>query len=107
MVSSFLACAYIYLDAVLGCTFQTLARTCLIVIVDDIDLSTSRTTIAGALCIIDDAVAEIYILCLDGVLLLIGVVILVAGVFCPSVTGTVEAGTTVHQMAQEVVVEAG
>lgn len=107
MAATFLAGAYIYLETVQSSFFKSLAWSSLVVIVHDVDLSSSRTTIAGSLCIIDDAVAEIYILCLDGVLPFIGSVVLIASVTSPSVTDTIEAGATVHQMTQKVVVEAG
>ena len=107
MVSSFLTTAYIYLDAVQGCTTQTLARSSLVVIVHDVNLSTARTSVAGTLRIIHYAVAEVYVFCLHCVLPLVGRIILVAGVACPSVSCTIKTRTAVHEMTYEVVVEAG
>ena len=105
LASSLFTCAHIYLESIESCTFQTMAGTCLVVVVDDIDLSTTRTTIAGALSIIHHAVAEVYVLCLYGVLPLIGAVFLVVGIACPSISGTIETRATVHEMTHEVVVE--
>ena len=84
-----------------------MARSCLEVVVHDVDLSAARTTVAGTLRIIHHAVSEVNVFCLYGVLPLIGIVILVAGIACPSVSGTIEAWTSVHEMSYEVVVEAG
>lgn len=74
LASSLFTCAHIYFESIQSCTFQTMAGTSLIVVVDDIDLSATRTTIAGALCVIHHAVAEIDVLSLYGVLPLIGAV---------------------------------
>ena len=84
-----------------------MAWSSLVVIVDDVDLSAARTSVAGTLRIIHHAVAEVYVFCLYGVLPFIGIVILVAGVSCPSVSGTIKTRTAVHEMAYEVMVEAG
>ena len=107
LVSSFLAVAYIYLDTILGCLLQVLARTRLVIVVDDIDLTSAGTAIASALGIVHHAVAEIHILSLHWVLPLVGLVIIVAGISCPTISGTAESRTTVHHVGDEVVVEAG
>ena len=107
LTATFVSGAYAYLDAIQGFTFQAMARSCLEVVVHDVDLSTARTTVAGTLRIIHHAVAEVNVFSLYGVLPLIGIVILVAGIACPSVSGTIESWTSVHEMSYEVVVEAG
>ena len=106
LASSFFTCAHIHLESIESCTFQTMAGSSLIVVVDDIDLSTTRTAIAGSLSIIHHAVAEIYVLCLYGVLPLIGAVFLVVGIARPTISCTIETWTTVHEMSYEVVMEA-
>ena len=63
------------------------------------------TAIAGALSIIHHAVAEVYVLSLYGVLPLIGAVFLVVSIARPTISCTIETGTTVHEMSYEVVVE--
>ena len=105
LASSLFTCAHIHLESIQGCTFQTMAGTSLVVVVDDIDLSATRTAIAGALSIIHHAVAEIDVLSLYGVLSLIGAVFLVVGIARPTISCTIESGTTVHEMSHEVVVE--
>lgn len=105
LASSLFTCAHIYFESIESCTFQTMAGTSLVVVVDNIDLSATRTAIAGSLSIIHHAVAEVYVLSLYGVLPLIGTVFLVAGIARPTISGTIETGTTVHEMSYEVVVE--
>ena len=106
LASSLFTCAHIHLESIQSRTFQTMAGTCLVVVVDDIDLSTTRTAIAGALSVIHHAVAEIDVLCLHGVLPFVGVVFLVGGIARPTISGTIESRTTVHEMTHEVVMEA-
>ena len=84
-----------------------MAWSSLVVIVHDVDLSAARPSVAGTLCVIHHAVAEVYVFCLHGVLPLICIVILVTGVACPSVSCTIKTRTAVHEMAYEVMVEAG
>ena len=105
LASSLFTCAHIHLESIQSCTFQTMAGTSLIVVVDNIDLSATRTAIAGALSVIHHAVAEVYVLSLYGVLPLIGAVFLVAGIARPTISGTIETWTTVHEMSYEVVMK--
>ena len=105
LASSLFTCAHIHLESIEGFAGKAMAGTSLIVVVDDIDLPATRTAIAGALCIIHHAVAEVYVLSLYGVLPLIGAVFLVAGIARPSISGTIESWATVHEMSHEVVVE--
>ena len=105
LATSLLSCAHIHLESIESCTFQTMAGSSLIVVVDDIDLSATRTAIAGALSVIHHAVAEVYVLSLYGILPLIGAVFFVVSIARPTISGTIETGTTVHEMSHEVVVE--
>ncbi|CDA56151.1 unknown [Prevotella sp. CAG:604] len=105
LVSPYASCAYIYFESIQSCTFQTMAGTSLVVVVDDIDLSATRTAIAGSLSIIHHAVAKIDVLCLHGVLPFVGAVFLVGSIACPSISCTIETRATVHEMSYEVVVE--
>ena len=55
LIASLFTCAHIHFESIESCTFQTMAGTSLVVVVDDIDLSATRTAIAGALSIIHHA----------------------------------------------------
>lgn len=103
LISPYASCAYIYFESIQSFTFQTMAGTSLVVVVDDIDLSATRTAIAGSLCIIHHTVSKIDVLCLHGVLPFVGAVFLVGSIACPSISGTIESRTAVHEMAYEVV----
>ena len=105
LASSLFTCAHIYFESILGRTFESHAGSSLIVVVDNIDLSATRTAIAGALSIIHHAVAEVYALCLYGVLPLIGAVFFVVSIARPTISCTIESGTTVHEMSHEVVMK--
>ena len=105
LVSSLFTCAHIYFESIEGFAGKAMAGSSLIVVVDNIDLSATRTAIAGALSIIHHAVAEVYVLSLYGVLPLIGAVFLVISIARPTISCTIESGTTVHEMSYEVVVK--
>ena len=105
LASSLFTCAHIYFESIEGFAGKAMAGTSLIVVVDDINLSATRTAIAGALSIIHHAVAEVYVLSLYGVLPFVGVVFLVAGIACLTISCTIETRATVHEMSHEVVVE--
>ena len=82
-------------------------RSVLVIIVDDIDLSATRTAVAGALRIVHEAVAEIHILRLKAVAPFVFVVVVVGCISVPFVSCSVEAWTTVGQMCQEIMMETG
>ena len=86
---------------------EILTRTGLVVIVHDINLTTAGAAIAGALCVVHYTVAEIHIFSLYWVLPFIGIVIEIVCVALPVVSGSIEAGTAIHQMGYEIVVETG
>ena len=106
LASSLFTCAHIHLESIEGFAGKAMAWSCLVVVVNDIDLSATRTAIAGSLCIIHHAVAEIHVLCLHSVLPFVGAVFLVGSIACPSISGTIESRTTVHEMSYKVMMEA-
>ena len=64
---------------------------CLVVVVHHVDLTTARSSIAAVTAVVDNAVAEVYILSLHGILPVELSVAGIACVACPVVAGPVEA----------------
>ena len=73
-------------------------RTALHIVANHINFAATRATVT-TIGIIDNTVAEVYVLCLNSVLPLILAVELVAGIACPVVPGSIEAWRTVVDMA--------
>ena len=91
-----------------GCqTSGGTGRTGFVVVAHHVYFATTRTSVTSVSAVVDDAVAEIDILGLHGILPFILAVELVAGIARPVVAGAIEAGRTVVDVADEVVVERG
>ena len=74
--------------------------TSLVIVVDNVNITATRTTVAAIKAIKDDAVAQVNIFSLNSICPLILAVKLILGIFCPLITCSIETWRAIAHMGK-------